>query len=661
MSIEFKKIDLKRPAIMFAAGWLLLSVSYLHPLGMPWDTFIHFWRVEAAAAIFLILSILYASVYHPKANLLRGISSIEFRSLILPVAALIVLSLTSMFWAGSARSAFHHALVWLAYLTFYLFARSVANSRNNIKVILTASTVVLCIYSIAALSQYLSYFFVGGNLGTGINFQRYGEQATALTPLLLVVSLRQNGKKFSVGVVAIALVWVLILCGLGRMNLLLFAFGLVASTCLIVWTGSFRKYQKKLGVIFATILIIPILFWLIPARSGQGGIVVATRISGTEATASSNDFRKLMAAISLEMFQQNPVLGVGADNFGYELNKYRFNYASRNPDNPSLAQAESEIPERAHNEFLQILAELGLAGGLIVIWLLSGVGLIALTAARTRRLSLYGTAALIGVLIFLASSLVTSFSFRLVQNGFVFFFLLAVCSRYFLSEKGEQEHRISEKFPQREVYLTMGIGCFLLLAFSLVRVSSVIAAEAGNSITDIKKAESSYRLATELDPENPNAFFSFGMRLLMDGRYGEAATNLRNSIDIGRATSTDYSYLASAQSLSGDDHAAIQTIAEAVVLYPRSVFLRVRFASLLKASGELGRSQDELNRALELDRRTANTWWVLMNSGSRAATETSFGRDDFLPLMDLTPQSAVYAVLAERDIRFPGEKDKVPF
>lgn len=661
MSSQFAQLNFKRPAVLFAFGWFMLSASYFHPMGMPWETFIHFWRVETAASIFLLVAIGYLWFITPNYNVLRNVSSLEFRLLIFPIGALIIWSLASMAWANSARSALHHALLWLVYLVFFLLVRQAVSSRRGIRSILLALLVVMAVYSISAISQYLSYFFIGGRLNTGINFQRYGEQVTALMPLVLVVCLRQNGRKFVVGILAVAALWILVLCGLGRMNLLLFAVGVVGATALTVWSKRIENYQRKLAAVFFVLISVPVGFWLLPNNSGSGGVVIASRLSENEGATSSNDFRRLMATISFEMFRQNPIFGVGADNFGYELNKYRHEYASRNPDDANLAQAESEIPERAHNELLQIMAELGLVGGLIIFWLLGGVGYTAVSAWKNRTTSPERTAAIFGVVIFLLSSLVTSFSFRLVQNGFVFFFLLAVSSRYFLSEKGTKNTRRSATIGPSKTYLAMGAACLSLLLFSLLRVSSVVVAEQGAFETDIEKAESKFNVAVDLDPENPNAYYGWGMRLFSGARYTEAAHNLRSSVDLGRGTSTDYSYLASAWSLAGNHIEAADAVKEALTLYPRSVFLRVRYASLLEAAGDFEEAGSHLHTAQQQDRRATNTWWVLINRGSRAATEASYGNTDFAQVMDLRPQSAVYAILAERDIRFPGEREKVPF
>ena len=139
------------------------------------------------------------------------------------------------------------------------------------------------------------------------------------------------------------------------------------------------------------------------------------------------------------------------------------------------------------------------------------------------------------------------------------------------------------------------------------------------------------------------------------GDFAEAVPYLAAAIKIGKAPSCDFSYLATAQSLAGDNVAAEQTMAAAASLYPRSAFALTRYASLLRENGRDAESATQFARAVQVNRPAANTWWAMMNKGPRAASELAFKfKDDYTEVMNLQPQSSIYAVAAERDIRFPG-------
>jgi Tfp pilus assembly protein PilF len=152
------------------------------------------------------------------------------------------------------------------------------------------------------------------------------------------------------------------------------------------------------------------------------------------------------------------------------------------------------------------------------------------------------------------------------------------------------------------------------------------------------------------------------MRLFQEKRYEEAVPPLSEAIRIGRARSVDFSLLASAQSISGDDLSAEKTMEEARKLYPRSVFVLARCAHLLHSNGKVGEAEKMLELAKGINPREANTWWTFLNEGSNAAAAKALKNDvDFKPLMDLRPLNAVYAVRAEREIRFPDEAKSFDF
>ncbi|HEV8592148.1 MAG TPA: O-antigen ligase family protein, partial [Pyrinomonadaceae bacterium] len=523
-----------------------------------------------------------------------------------------------------------------------------------------------------------SLLVFGGNNLLGIH-AKYGEQIVTILPLLLVGVTRLEGRRLWIGAISIALLWLLIFCSFGRINLFLFGAAFFTTAALVVLTqrsrGSGRIYNaasdnndfpiaaspsspfKKILIIAAVVILSPMLVQLFTLLSEKPDIspVVVQRLGDDQALDSSNDFRKLMAGISREMILSHPLAGIGADNFGSETNSYREQYASKYPEDRSLAQADDNIPERAHNELLQIVAELGIVGGIIALWIVAGIVLMAWRAAnRLKEPSLFGAAAVIGLAMFLVSSLVSSYSFRLIQNGFVFFFVLAVAAKY-LTKEGDgwapTESRV-------RILSAAGLVCCVLLAsYWTIRLASVYHVKQANYTRSLFEAERQYSLAESLDDENPDARYYHGMRLFQEKRYAESVPYMAAAIIKGRGRSVDFSYLTSAQRLAGDSSGAELTMAKSLKLYPRSVFILTRYAELLKANGKESESASFLEKARSLNRRDANAWWTFLNEGSNAAAASAFHDPaEYTPLMDLIPLDAVYAFRNEREIRFPEEK-----
>ena len=366
-----------------------------------------------------------------------------------------------------------------------------------------------------------------------------------------------------------------------------------------------------------------------------------------------------MMSVAGVMIREHPMIGIGADNFGFEVNRYRAKYGSEHPDDVNLSGAEDQNPEHAHNEFLQIVAELGTVGAVILAWLLTGIALMAFRAVtRIRSGSLVGFAAVSGMGMFLISSLVSAYSFRVMQNGILFFFVLAIAVRSTLAAKQTEADRPLQAPLQMRMVLAAGLlVCIGLTAYSGLRVASVIAASQAAATRTMDSAMPLYELSMRLDAENPEVRQNLGMRLFRNKQYVEAIPYFESAMSIGKATSADLSYLATAHTLAGDDSGAEKTMSSAVALYPRSTFVLTRYAFVLERNGKTTEANETFERASNINARSARTWQALMNSGPKALAElVARDSDAYSPVMELTPQSSIYAVVTERLIRHPDEQ-----
>lgn len=657
------RINFKNPSELFAFGFAVVLLGLSLPLIPEWRTFIHMWRTELFASVFLLFFIAYFA-FRPRSSSFRfRLSRQELTLVVFPITAFIVWSAISVSWAPSWKSAVHHTLVWGEYLVFYLLVRSVIESKNGYKRMLPIIAAAFVLVSLPAIVEYASLLVFGGATSLGSRYARYGEQVNTLLPLVMagVISMRK-GRGFWIGTAAVTAMSLLIFISLGRTNIALFGFATAALAASVFIFKKFHQYRVRVVFIVLMLIAAPIPLHVFALFSSDPNIPVLRRVNDEAAIGSSNGFRKLMASISLEMFRQHPVTGVGADNFGMQLNDYRTAYAAKNPDDPNLVNAENEIPERSHNEYLQILAELGIVGGLIFTWLIVGIGWMFYRAVAARG-SLTALAAISGVVVFLLSSLVTSYSFRLIQNGFIFFFVLAVAAKLLLRSQTKQEgDRIVISPAQLRAASAIGItACLLLFCYSALRVGSVIYASKADAVQDLDAAIPLYEKSIRLDSENPDAEFGLGFRLMDAKRYTEASKHLERSIKIGRGPSVSYSYLSTSYLMGGDPAAAERSFANAVAMYPLSTFARTRHAFLFDKAGNTESADSELNRARKISSADAATWWTMMNDGARKASENANADKTISPIMDLTPTASIYAILFERIIEHPEEKSTLDF
>src|SRR5437763_12042229 len=100
----FKNIslaDARKPAVLFCIGWAVVILSLTASFQPVWNTFMHSWRFEFFASIFLVASLGYCLYQDREQGLPVGVSQNEFRFVVLPMCALICWSALSATWANS--------------------------------------------------------------------------------------------------------------------------------------------------------------------------------------------------------------------------------------------------------------------------------------------------------------------------------------------------------------------------------------------------------------------------------------------------------------------------------------------------------------------------------------------------------------------------------
>jgi len=125
---------------------------------------------------------------------------------------------------------------------------------------------------------------------------------------------------------------------------------------------------------------------------------------------------------------------------------------------------------------------------------------------------------------------------------------------------------------------------------------------------------------------------------------------LSEGIERGIGVSITYSDLAKYQASAGDQAAAEKTLNEAIKIFPRSVFLRVRFATFLEDAGKPAEAAAQMEFARTIDAKHANGWYQIIRNGSVAAFYAAKADPSLAAPAELLPYNAVLEYLDERRI-----------
>jgi O-antigen ligase len=577
----------------------------------------------------------------------------------------IVWSGFSIFWADSWRSVAHHTLVWTNYLLFFIFSFFYLKTIKSIQPLYIIFSITALLLGIFCLMDYLfvvvsgePFSILGGAIR--IRYAKFAELLLIAAPLLWALALYTKSLRKSLFfTVAGSFAWLTILFSLSKGA---FLAGIVAFAFLFLATfffskRGFRRRSLLLGAIWLLITISTQINFSTDANVPS----TANYIQGSAEKGRETSVMRIFTwKAAGQMISDNWLLGVGADNFGIKVNQSVGDYFEKHPQDKTQYSAEHFMIERAHNEFLQVFAELGIVGFTIFagIFISFAIWIIKSFILNHCRFSPIIWGGLAGMTAFFVSSMVSSFSFRAAQNGIVFFLVLAIVSLELLKISKKSEKIPEEKEPRlinfKKPLLAFGLSAATLsiILFSTQAASqyAVFLAEKAGKPT---VAEKYLETAIMLDNDNAAAYFIKGSKFCAENQPAEGISFYQKAIEKGIGISFAYSKLADCQADSGDYVSAEKTLAEAVRVHPHSVFVQIRYALVLGQNGKINESNKYLEIARNLDKKQANGWYALISKGSLEAFNQAKNDAEIAGPADLLPANAV-----PQYIKFPKPDDK---
>ena len=351
----------------------------LFPLPQPVSMSGHPWKVEFIffSAVTVLLTFL----------LIKGRQlnvSADLASPRIFLTLFLVWSAASVLWAAFPWSVFHHTIVWTGYLIVFLLTSSLLLERRGARLVVESLAILALILSLLIAFAYTQLLVSPAYEGVfRVTYSKYSEILVALVPLFFGIVMLGRERIPKVAAVCALAGFAAIIMSLSRTSFIAAAAGITAAFLGSLWFAYDRSRALKRGATMAVALILIAITAQFAAGGKQSDSTLYGRFSSDkEYQTSSGDIRRLLVGVSLEMARAHPVLGVGADNFGTEIITYRSAFAQSYPDHPALSAGEELLLERAHNEYLQILAELGIPGFVLFAFFLASGGLSTSQAAK---------------------------------------------------------------------------------------------------------------------------------------------------------------------------------------------------------------------------------------------------------------------------------------
>jgi O-antigen ligase/Tfp pilus assembly protein PilF len=660
MPSSFQRL-IREPLWIIGALWPLILLTIYLP-GLPRASMnVLPWRQELTLAVLLTLTL--AALVLKKRVTERGARATRDTLLAFTISAVFVSWIfLSVAWATERYQALHLGLQWACYLTFFGLMTFAAGSKVIRTSFITLTLVIWVLAFACAVESWLGAPLTDFNLRVGGNpslrgSSAFGEVMGPACILFAAFALHLNRRRAALicGVTAVA-AWLATLQSLERAPLVGTSVGLLllSAGALIKPSKQLFKRLAPLSAAFALVFLLQ----TVPSPLTNHNVSTVTRLTQDLSADANTRVRILYWGAGLEMVRSHPLIGVGANNYQIEYPEGRAKFSARYPNSPLVALNDHLLTLYAHNEYVQMAAELGLIGlTLFVLFSLALVtNFVRALKMRGQILPVLGGGG--AMLAFAISSGASASSFRALGGGLVFFFAAAlVCRGVNKVKRTAHESKKFVWFPLKALRL-IGFAFCALMAISAgvfaTQATGSMLQNAAESSTDTATKERYYRASLRVYPANRAAQFGFGLWLHGQSRSAEGVPYLRHAVEHGFNTSICYGYLAGAQESAGNLDQAEQTLAKAVRIYPASVFLLVRHAAALARTGQEDESKAEIARALLLDPRAARGWQQLIDNDIDAATLAARQDHNIALPGELYPEEAVFQVLRENEQRFPA-------
>lgn len=321
--------------------------------------------------------------------------------------------------------------------------------------------------------------------------------------------------------------------------------------------------------------------------------------------------RLLLWKVSLNMIEENPLVGIGFNKFDVAYNNYQADYFAKG-NGSNIEKLLADNVRHAHNEYLQIGAEIGLIGLLIFLGIIFSAFKFSVKKSRSNALILLTDEVIINIsakagLIALLVFAFFSFPFHILPTLINFTFLLAVISK-------TNKPFFDEKFTLSPLMIRLA-AIIIIASVSIFTINNLqlyntyykwndafIAAKFGY----FESVKNEYARLFPVLKNNGEFLFFYGASLSATGNYKEAIKYLEQA---KQKFSDPNLYIILGQSYEhlGNFKKAELNLLHASFIVPAKLFPRYLLAKLYYKNNMITKAEETANTILQYKTKIKTT------------------------------------------------------
>ncbi|MHC2994417.1 MAG: tetratricopeptide repeat protein [Candidatus Atribacteria bacterium] len=440
-----------------------------------------------------------------------------------------------------------------------------------------------------------------------------------------------------------------------------------------------RDNKKWLVILFLLFLLITLIYST-DNPLNRSSITAAERaISAFDMQGSSLRTRLLIWQSTIDMIKDRPLFGSGLGTFPLHYLDYQANFLQRNPDYLNFWGKAGE----AHNEYLQILAEMGIIGLLfflliIIIFYKTNLNLIKKIGTINGKIIIVGLIS--GVTVTLIHGIL-SFPFHIPAVGAAFWFIIGittVSADIFYEKSKDKKITDCKKISfystkNKKYYKLIKITLIILILILMTIVMNIFVIKPYRAELhlyqgrrwlideDYKNALPVISYAQELNPHNGRILHALGATYYNLNKYNQAIYYLQEAKKYIIDVNTFY--------ILGLSYSQLNMFKEAEEELKKATYLNPKFTEGYHYLGLLYFSQEDYdsaieqwNKIFEIEPDFSNKYVVLNNLGIvyKKKQMPDKALEYFLQALQLAPEGSPIIEEIEKEIYniYKGHLDK---
>lgn len=423
----------------------------------------------------------------------------------------------------------------------------------------------------------------------------------------------------------------------------------------------FKRNKKWLFLLLVTFLIITIIYSTDNPLNKSAITVPQRAISTFDEQDPSINTRLLMWKTTFEMIKEKPLLGSGIGTFKMNYLDYQAEFLK---DNPYYVKYSGKAGE-AHNEYLQMWAEIGIIGlgifiGIILMFYNLIINYLKKNDNDKEKIIVFGL--VLGITCFLIHCLFT-FPLHVPALGVTFFALLGltvIYTRKINLPKTDSDNRQKEfklKNKGIKIALTILVSVFMIWVINLVAIKPYIAelyyfkGMRYNVDKNYTKSLPNLQYAVQLDPYNGRILHALGTTYYNLNIFSKAEEILQEAKKYMIDVNTFY--------ILGLNYSKLNMFEKAEKEFKHAIYLDPKFTEgyhylglLCFSQGDYDGAIEQWNQILEIEPDFINKYIVLNNLGMvyNKKEMPDSALEYFVQALELVPEGSPIIEEIEKEI-----------